>query len=182
MNCISGVRDSLLGVVGSNCPFLRVLNIANARNVTDDGIARIATGCPRLENLDLSWCSRVTDWSILKLSSGVPFLRSLRLSETRVTDVGLSEVWRGCRRLESMHLARCLHVTNTGVESTIAHCRIRLRSLNLASCEIVTDDYVCRLMHSCPVLKCRDVSMLPCREISDTLDCISRFRNVQVYF
>lgn len=182
MNCIGGVRDSLLDVIGAHCPFLRVLNIANARNVTDDGIAHVAKGCARLEVLDLSWCSRVTDWSILKIAQNMPYLRDLGLSETRVTDVGLAELTRCGRQLEALHLARCMYVTNTGVESIIAHCRNRLTSLNLASCENVTDYYVGRLISVCPALKCLDVSKLPCRVISDMLERVTASRDIQVYF
>lgn len=182
MNCMSGVRDSLLVVVGSNCPFLRVLKIANARNVTDDGVAHVTRGCPRIEVLDLSWCSRVTDWSILKIAHSSPHLRDLRLSETRVTDVGLSEVARCCKRVDVLHLARCMYVTSTGIGGIITHCGDRLKSVNLASCENVSDLYVERLILSCPALECLDVSKLPCREISGMLERITESRSIQVYF
>lgn len=186
MNCImqhhGGVRDSLLVVIGQNCPFLRILNIANARNVTDDGIAHVAKGCPRLEVLDLSWCSRVTDWSISKIAQNMPYLRELGLSETRVTDVGLSELTRCCTRLEALHLARCIYITDTGVESIITYCNTRLSSLNLASCQNVSDDYVERLIRICSMLKCLDVSKLPCRVISEMLERVTTSRDIQVYF
>lgn len=182
MNCISGVRDSLLDVIGQNCPYLRVLNIANGRNVTDEGIAKVASGCPRLEFLDLSWCGKVTDWAISKIAMNMPNLRDVGLSETRVTDVGISELTRCCNKLEALHLARCINISVHGVESIIRYCRERLASLNLASCQNVTDDYVERLIQECPALECLDVSKLPCRNISDMLARLTEGRNIQVYF
>lgn len=182
LNCINGVRDSLLLVIGQNCPYLRVLNIANGRSVTDEGIAHIASGCPRLEVLDLSWCSRVTDWAILKIATNMPNLRDVGLSETRVTDVGISELTKWCGKLEALHLARCINISNDGVESVIRHCSERLTSLNLASCQSVSDDYVERLISECPALTCLDVSKLPCRTISEMLDRLTASRDIQVYF
>lgn len=182
MNCISGVRDSLLEVIGQNCPYLTVLNIGNARHVTDDGVAHIARGCPRLEVLDLSWCGRVTDWSILKIAQNMPHLRDVGLSETRVSDAGISELTRCCNKLEALHLARCVYISNTGVESIITHCKNRLRSLNLASCQSVSDHYVEVLIEVCPRLTCLDVSKLPCRMISEMLERVTQSRDIQVYF
>lgn len=182
INCISGVRDSLLEVIGSNCPYLKVLNIANARNVTDDGVSHIANGCHFLEALDLSWCGKVTDWSILKIAQNIKNLREVGLSETRVTDVGIQELTRACSKLEALHLARCIYVTNRSVESIMRYCKSRLRSLNLASCQSVSDDYVEELIKFCPSLKCLDVSKLPCRMISEMLERETATRDIQVYF
>eukprot|EP00178_Gracilaria_changii_P000522 TRINITY_DN1063_c0_g1_i2.p1 TRINITY_DN1063_c0_g1~~TRINITY_DN1063_c0_g1_i2.p1 ORF type:complete len:335 (-),score=23.25 TRINITY_DN1063_c0_g1_i2:1039-2043(-) len=182
MNCISGVRDSLLEVIGQNCPYLRVLNIANGRNVTDEGITNIANGCPRLQVLDLSWCSRVTDWSVTKIAAKVPNLRDVGLSETRVSDIGIAELTRCCSKLEVLHLARCMNVTNNSVDSIIRYCSKRLTSLNLASCAQVTDPYVEKLISRCESLVCLDISKLPCRTISDMLERFTTGRNLQVYF
>eukprot|EP00177_Eucheuma_denticulatum_P000220 GFKZ01000379.1.p1 GENE.GFKZ01000379.1~~GFKZ01000379.1.p1 ORF type:complete len:431 (-),score=22.78 GFKZ01000379.1:1118-2410(-) len=182
MNCISGVRDSLLEVIGQNCPYLRILNIANARNVTDEGIAHIAKGCPRLEGLDLSWCGKVTDWSISKIAFSMKDLVDVGLSETRVTDVGISDLTKGCSKLEALHLARCIYITNRGVDSIITQCSERLTSLNLASCQHVSDDYVEKLIQVCPKLKCLDVSKLPCRVISEMLERETASRDIEVYF
>lgn len=182
MNCISGVRDSLLEVIGQNCPYLRVLNIANGRSVTDEGVARIASGCPRLEVLDLSWCSKITDWSISKIANRVPKLRVIGLSETHVTDSGISELTRCCSQLEVLHLARCENITNHSVDTIILRCRTRLTSLNLASCELVTDNYVEKLISMCQALTCLDVSKLPCRTISEMLGRLTMDRKIEVYF
>lgn len=182
MNCISGVRDSLLKVIGQNCPFLRVLNIANARNVTDEGVTHMTRGCVRLEVLDLSWCLRISDYSVLRIAENLPHLRELGLSETRVTDIGMSELTRCCTRLQILHLARCVYITDTGVDSIISHCQKRLISLNLATCELVSDQFVERLIRECPKLKSLDVSKLPCREISGMLDQITNARDIEVYF
>lgn len=182
MNCISGVRDKLLFIIGQNCPFLRVLNIANARNVSDEGIANIARGCTRLEVLDLSWCLRVTDCAISTIASNMRGLREVGLSETRVTDAGIAELTRWCTKLEALHLARCMNISNDGVKSIIKQCGPRITSLNLASCQNVTDDHVERLIAECESLSCLDVSKLPCRDISEMLERLTASRNIQVYF
>lgn len=182
MNCISGLRDSLLSSIGQNCPYLRVLNIANGKNITDEGVAGIAKGCPKLEVLDLSWCVRVTDWAVTTIVSNVPGLRDIGLSETRVTNAGVSDLTRGCKKLEAIHLARCINISDSGVESIITQCGSRLKSLNLASCQNVSDTYVERLIGECPSLNCLDVSKLPCRKISDMLHRLTATREIQVYF
>ncbi|CAN8066446.1 unnamed protein product [Agarophyton chilense] len=182
MNCISGVRDSLLEVIGQNCPYLRVLNIANGRYVTDEGITSIANGCPRLQVLDLSWCSKVTDWSVTKIAAKMPNLRDVGLSETRVSDIGIAELTRCCSKLQVLHLARCMNVTNNSVDSIIRYCSKRLTSLNLASCSQVTDPYVEKLITMCQSLSCLDVSKLPCRTISEMLERFTTGRDIQVYF
>lgn len=182
LNCIGGIRDSLLEVIGQNCPRLRVLNIANARNVTDDGVAALAKGCSKLEVLDLSWCFKVTDWAISKIALSMPALREAGLSETRITNFGVSELTRNCSQLDALHLARCVRVSNEGVQDIIAHCRERLTTLNIASCHNITDEYVGHLIRFCPNLACLDVSKLPCRNIADMLQKIASVRNIQVYF
>lgn len=182
LNCIEGIRDSLLEVIGLNCPRLRVLIIANARNVTDDGVAALANGCRRLEMLDLSWCCKVTDWAICKVAAAMPRLREIGLSETRVTNLGIADLTRNCSRLEALHLARCVRVSDEGAESIIRYCSSRITTLNIASCHSVTDECVERLIHSCPKLVCLDVSKLPCRLITDMLARVVAVRSIQVYF
>lgn len=182
MNCIGGLRDSLLSIIGQNCPYLRVLNIANGKHITDEGVAHIAKGCPKLEVLDLSWCVRVTDGAVSTIANNVPEIKDIGLSETKVTNVGLIDLTRGCSKLEAIHLARCIHVTDDGVDSIITHCSPRLKSLNLASCEDVSDRSVERLIKECPNLECLDVSKLPCRKISGMLERLTASRNIQVYY
>ena len=182
LNCINGMRDSLLEAIGQNCPYLKVLNIANGRSITDDGIEFIAEGCPRLEVLDLSWCVRVTDWAVSKIAANMRNLRELGLSETRVTDLAISELAQGCSKLEAIHLARCAHISDIGVQNIIRHCSQRLTSLNLASCQNVSDVFVEKLIEECPKLTCLDVSKLPCRPITGILERLTKSRDIQVYF
>lgn len=182
MNCISGLRDSLLLSIGQNCPYLRVLNIANGKNISDEGVSHIAKGCPRLEVLDLSWCVRISDWAVCTIASHLPNLKEIGLSETKVTNNGLSELMRGCPKLEDIHLARCTSVNDVGVENIIAGCGARLKSLNLASCQNVSDKLVERLLTDCPLLNCLDVSKLPCRTLSPMLERLPSTRKIEVYF
>jgi F-box-like len=182
LNNIAGVRDSLLEVIGKNCPRLRVLSIANARNVSDEGVSHIAKGCPLLQVLDMSWCCKVTDWAIAKVANAMPRLREVGLSETRVTDYGVAELTTKCRKIESVHLARCVSVSNKGAECIIRYCSERLTTLNLASCHSVTDDCVERLITVCPKMICLDVSKLPCRALAPMLERVAAVRDIQVYF
>lgn len=182
IRCISKVRDSLLEALGANCPYLKVLNIADARNVTDDGLKHIAKGCPRLEVLDLSWCRKISDWAVTKMARQLPKLREVGLSETKVSDHGIAELARNCKQLEILHLARCIDITDSGVDRIIQHCSERLTSLNLASCHNVSDGYVERLINECPKLHTLDVSKLPCRAITDMLQELEKTRKLDVYF
>lgn len=182
MNCITGLRDSLLSFIGQNCPCLRVLNIANGKNISDEGVTHIAKGCPRLQVLDLSWCGRVSDWGVSTIASHLPNLREIGLSETKVTNAGLSELVRGCPKLEHIHLARCTAINDFGVENIITSCGSKLKSLNLASCQNVSDSLVERLLNECPSLSCLDVSKLPCRTLSPMLDRLPLSRKIEVYF
>lgn len=182
LNCIGGIRDSLLEVIGQNCPRLRVLNIANARNVTDDGVASLAKGCTKLELLDMSWCIKITDLGVSRVAHAMPKLREVGLSETRVTNGGITELTRNCGELEALHLARCVQIANDGAESIMKFCGRRLTTLNIASCHNVTDECVEQLIRECPRLHCLDVSKLPCRAISKMLEEIVQVRDLQVYF
>lgn len=182
ITCITDVLDSLLKTIGQGCPFLRVLNIGNAKDVSDEGIGYIVRGCPRLEVLDLSWCGRITDISVLKIAQDIPYLCEVGLSETLVSDAGVSEVVRRCCRLEKISLAGCSNISNTAVGNIVTHCKTRLTYLNLASCKSVTDEYVEVIVEACPRLIYLDVVEKPGRMISMMVERVTRQRDIQIYF
>ena len=66
------INDQSLAVLARRCPSLRVLEIAHAGDVTDEGVIDLGRTCRRLERLNLWGCNKVTFSAVNSLQlSGV---------------------------------------------------------------------------------------------------------------
>ncbi|KAJ3037014.1 hypothetical protein HDV00_002147 [Rhizophlyctis rosea] len=129
-------RDvKLLAEFLSTQPCLRHLNLAAATGlVTDETCRAIGARLHELETLDLSECQRVTD-------------------------VGMVEVARGCRRLVDVNLKGCTELSDETVKAFVGVGEggkgmakggdSKLRSLNLGLCHKITDVSVTLLADLC---------------------------------
>ncbi|XP_071693618.1 F-box/LRR-repeat protein 14-like [Rutidosis leptorrhynchoides] len=82
------------------------------KQLEDPGLSVLSNTCPFLTDLTLSYCTFITDagLSCLALCSN---LSSLKLNFTpRITGCGIFSVVVNCKNLKSLHLVRCLNVTN----------------------------------------------------------------------
>eukprot|EP00188_Purpureofilum_apyrenoidigerum_P002404 Plantae.Rhodophyta-Purpureofilum_apyrenoidigerum.ctg2489.p1 GENE.Plantae.Rhodophyta-Purpureofilum_apyrenoidigerum.ctg2489~~Plantae.Rhodophyta-Purpureofilum_apyrenoidigerum.ctg2489.p1 ORF type:complete len:406 (-),score=38.05 Plantae.Rhodophyta-Purpureofilum_apyrenoidigerum.ctg2489:688-1905(-) len=179
LNCCKGIRTGMLSCIADHCPKLKHLNIANSRYITDYAVCYLVSKCCELEVLDLSWCTRINGKSLNAIAEKLPKLRKLGLSETQATNSGLLKVVRSCIHLEELLLARC-SIGDLGAAIIARHCKNSLKTLNLASCEDLSDTAVRVLISKCKALTTLDVSRLPCRQINDFLEELPR--QITVYY
>jgi hypothetical protein len=106
--------EALAQLVGEivACPAISGLNLAENRNVTNEGIASLSQ-LHWLTELNLSSCA-VTNEGLTHLK-GLSRLSRLDLSYcNRITDMGIKTL-RGLRNLTYLSLQGCVKVTNGGV-------------------------------------------------------------------
>jgi len=181
LTCCNGIRDTLLNMLGTYCHKLRELNLTSATYVTNDGLRELVKRCRRLERLDLSWCTKIGDGAVIPIAENLENLVEIGLSETHLTNRGLMRLVERCRKLQIIHLARCLRISDDGIESIEANLSGTLTQLNLASCHEVNDSAIVSLMSKCRLLKCLDVSKLPCRELTEALKTFAEPLGIQVF-
>ncbi|GAB2271090.1 hypothetical protein Dimus_005939 [Dionaea muscipula] len=99
--------DSGLKVLASGCPSLRKLVLVNASEV---GLSFVAKECETIQELGIHWCNDMS----LKGVSGFRNLQILKLVgsvnglyDSVVTDIGLTFLAQGCRRLVKLELSGC---------------------------------------------------------------------------
>lgn len=179
--CISGVRDSLLIQVASNCRGLRELNLSNARAITDEGVTALSEHCSHMRILNLNWCGKLTDLSVAKCARAMSHLTDIALNETRVGDPGVVELASRCSALRALHVARCADLSDYSIRIVISRLATTLEEINVASCHAVSDDCVLNMLNTCRKLRIADLSKLPSRPIAPLLEELTA-RNVQVFF
>jgi len=72
------VTDQALAYISVNCPELRMLQLCECTEVTDDGLRALANGCSKISEIDLTGTS-VSDKGVAYLKSKCPRVMSLRL-------------------------------------------------------------------------------------------------------
>ncbi|KAK9742784.1 hypothetical protein RND81_03G197300 [Saponaria officinalis] len=171
-----GLIDSGLKLIGDGCPNLRKLSLVNA---SEEGLRFVAEGCVTLQELEVHCCedmvlrciSKFRNLQILKLGGCVE-----GLYESIVSDIGLTILAQGCRRLVKLELigcggsydgikaigqccqmleelAFCGHKMDGGWLSALSYCG-NLKTLRLQSCATID---VCpgpdEHLGSCPTLE-----------------------------
>ncbi|KAL9234367.1 hypothetical protein vseg_009247 [Gypsophila vaccaria] len=172
----SELIDSGLKVIGDGCPNLRKLSLVNASEV---GLRYVAEGCVTLQELEVHCCEDMVLRSISKFGN----LQILKLSgcveglyECVVSDIGLTILAQGCRRLVKLELIGCggsydgvkaigqccqmleeltfcEHKMEGGWLSALSYC-VNLKTLRLQSCGTIDacpgpDEH----LGSCPTLE-----------------------------
>ncbi|KAH9627465.1 hypothetical protein KSS87_006156 [Heliosperma pusillum] len=165
-----------LKVIGNGCPNLRKLSLVNA---SEKGLGFVAECCVMLQELEVHCCedmvlrsvSKFKNLQILKLSCCVE-----GLYESMVSDIGMTILAQGCRRLVKLELSGCegsydgikavgqccqmleeltvsRHRMDGGWLSALSFCG-NLKTLRLQSCESID---VCpgpdEHLGSCPALE-----------------------------
>ena len=187
MRCLCAGISAVPGLISSPCPCLR--RPPPVPGISNEGISHLAA-LPRLRALKLGWCSlgesgaesiaSLTGLTSLDLHS-CPGLRDAALFKLRrlpalhrlslrgcvgVSDIGLAALARQLQRqLLELDLTGChKNVSDAGLASL--RC-MRLRSLELAHCEAVSDAGL-ELLLSGPVG--RSLQRLDCRDCSQLTD------------
>ncbi|KAK9757807.1 hypothetical protein RND81_01G187300 [Saponaria officinalis] len=99
--------DNGLKLIGIGCPNLRRLSVVNA---SEEGLGFVAESCVTLQELEVFCCgdmvlrsiSKFRNLQILKLSGSVE-----GLYDSVVSDIGLTILAQGCRRLVKLELSGC---------------------------------------------------------------------------
>ena len=112
--------------------------------VTDRGVLTLAQSCPQLFSLTLTQCAQLTNVSLLQLADS-PAAASLSFLSFslchRIDDRGLSYLINSCSRLQTLHTAQCLGVTDRTLLFIARRARdapsaAALRQLDLFRCPI----------------------------------------------
>jgi len=154
------------------CPGLRLLCMA-AASLTDEGVAAVAYGCPQLQQLRLPYCRQVTSFALqqfrLRPRAGAQPLGQLEaLDLTRclaVGDDGVLALLTLCPPLASVNLSSCEDVTDAAVVALAAHSARSLEQLNVSKCTRLSDDALLAVASSCARLQ--ELRLYNCPGITD---------------
>ncbi|GFS34841.1 hypothetical protein Acr_00g0036400 [Actinidia rufa] len=119
--------------------------------VTDEGIGEILKSCPVLTHLKIFWLGvsnvfeRYSEHSIVNL-------KSLEACGTKINDEAMANIGNRCPCLRYLDISYCKGVTNNGVMEVVRNCK-RIREINLNRCENVSANILPQMMFSRPSLK-----------------------------
>lgn len=120
-----------------------------------DGLCEAIATCANLESLDMFWGS-ISDIGLCQIAKGCKKLQSLRASHCeKATDIGIKAVTSSCD-LHSLDITRLQGIRDFACKA-IANCP-NLRRLNIAGCHEVTDDGLRFIAEGCPNLNSLDIS------------------------
>eukprot|EP00871_Galdieria_phlegrea_P004386 jgi/Galph1/4949/GphlegSOOS_G3620.1 len=181
---ISFTKCNLQALSKLNCKCLVELILQGVADVDDETIEFLSPRLSMLEKLDLSWCPRISNRSLFSIALNCHNLKEIGLSETKISDEGLCELLRSCRKLHSIQISRCSLVHNAVIEMIVRDhlLKKRLTCIDLSSCHRITDSVVNQLLMTCKNLRFVDVSKLPCRRIScPTISALRRRQDWKEY-
>ncbi|CAK7312243.1 F-box/LRR-repeat protein 2 [Vulpes lagopus] len=196
-SCVSITNSSLKGI-SEGCRNLEYLNLSWCDQITKDGIEALVRGCRGLKALLLRGCTQLEDEALKHIQNYCHELVSLNLQSCseccelvsnlnkfmRITDEGVVQICRGCRRLQALCLSGCsnltdasltalalncprLHITDSTLIQLSVHCP-KLQALSLSHCELITDDGILHLSNStCGHERLRVLELDNCLLITD---------------
>lgn len=131
---------------------LLMLNISNAKEVTDYGLTLIAHCSPELTSLNISGCSKISDIAIREVALSCKKLQDLNLSScTGIEGPGLVSLSDSCEFLTKINLSRCYSVKNWSLQKLFRGCT-RLEEIYISYNKEVTDEEIRVLAEHCPDL------------------------------
>jgi hypothetical protein len=130
-------------------PNLKLLELNNCYNLSEEGIAHVLRKCSNIRHLNLENCIGL---KLSEINFEVPELRVLNLSYTRVDDESLYVISKSCRGLLKLVLNNCCDVTEKGVKHVAKNCK-KLREISLRGCYRVDADVVGSIVSSRPSLR-----------------------------
>ena len=178
-----GVTDQTLMAIAQSCPKLRFINLPGT--ISDAGFIPLVDGCPSLITIEVSHCLHITDASLMVLGGGCKFLQSISLHFCeKVTDDGVS-AFMGCPNLRQIDLSCCSKITDTSLIALAHFCHLldtvilscchnisdkaisafalkgRLQTLDLYSCDNITDISLTSLAQFCTNLSFVNIRFCP---------------------
>ena len=138
--------------IAYGCPSLREAHFYMCKAMTTGAVHALASQCTELRSLDLTGCaSAVRDEEVRLILTSLPNLRVLNLGLCyRVTDAGIASAVSSAHHaplfsnIETLDLSGCCHLTDVSLRALGASA-VRLRHLNLAQLDAMTDDAIVAL-------------------------------------
>ncbi len=126
------VDQASFSSISEDCPNLISLNLSFNATIDTEVIQSIASNCPKIEDLDLSDCAEVDDNTIKVLATNSKNLQRLALDSSSITDQALFSLGDNASRLHTVELYSCEEITNSGVLYLAQHCP--LQKIDLTYC------------------------------------------------
>lgn len=154
----------------NNSSILRNLEIVGCENLTDASIRALSSYCSNLRSLNISFCKGISPHAFsVKTPSCILFPELAEIDLTRIlnmNDETVKQLTTRCPKLESINLSSCEEVTEVGIDALAKNCNTRLLECNLSNCPHVDDSSVVHLANHCPNL--RRVSLYNCHGVTDS--------------
>jgi hypothetical protein len=188
------LTEAFLVSLADCCPYIEQLEVRGV-GITEVGVTAFAARSPKLQQLRLEGGSiritstdsalatlpllraltkldlldvAVSDTDVLSFLSRCPQLHSLSLAGmTTITEVGMLEMAAQLPPLQSLYLGHCEGIITDQVLRAIAPRVASLRDLSLCSLSAVTDNGLCAMARSCPLLESIEAEEYDA-ELSDT--------------
>lgn len=160
------VGDESIIQLLSNLKHLRELRVAYCDLITDNAFLHIPHNktLDSLRILDLTDCGQITDDAVERIVKMAPRLRNLILAKCRnITDRAVNSITRLGKNLHNLHLGHCNHITDRAVRTLVQSCT-RIRYIDLACCQRLTDASVIQLAL---LPKLRRIGLVKCSNITD---------------
>jgi hypothetical protein len=142
------------------------LNIANAKEITNFGVAMIVRNNPNLLLLNVSGCSNVTDIALREIGMCCPRIESLSISSCQEIDgSGLGAIAESCRALLKLDISKCRKIENWSMKKIFYECKL-LEDVNVSYLGKIGDEEIRVLAQNCPNLIALHAAESP--YISDT--------------
>ena len=123
------------------------IDLSNCPNITDFGVFNLSRSCPWLTSISLSGCELVTDESAHYIAVKCNRLKFLYLSNTKVSDVGLTVISARTPWLVELDISNCIAVSDVGLVHLADRCEY-LELINVVNCQQVTETGIALLIQN----------------------------------
>ncbi|XP_058186207.1 uncharacterized protein LOC131303375 [Rhododendron vialii] len=145
------LTDQMLKNFGQVCPNLQFLDVSDCSYLTNSGIGEVLRRCPAITQLNINGLS-VSNIFGSYSDHSVVNLKTLRAEATQLNDKGMAMIRSRCRYLQYLDIERCCKVTDKGVMEVVRNCK-RLRDVLLGGCREVSHNILPEMELSRPSLR-----------------------------
>jgi F-box/leucine-rich repeat protein 14 len=142
LKCCKKISDAGLMML-TTMTELEEVNLTYCRNITDLGLLKFLRALPKLRSLCLAYCSSITDMSLLGIARCCPFIETLDVTQCNISDGGLQQLAKmpETMKLRDLNLTSCQNVTSVGL-SFLLRLTPQLKSVNVEDCTSLRVDEV----------------------------------------
>eukprot|EP00998_Keelungia_sp_KM082_P000253 NODE_102_length_2664_cov_51.614111_g98_i0.p1 GENE.NODE_102_length_2664_cov_51.614111_g98_i0~~NODE_102_length_2664_cov_51.614111_g98_i0.p1 ORF type:complete len:838 (+),score=246.01 NODE_102_length_2664_cov_51.614111_g98_i0:191-2515(+) len=156
------IGEGALEKIGSYCPNLKLLNLAQCVHVTDAAMIHIARNCSLLAYLNVSGCTQLTAASLKVVISSCKNLEVLCAFGIPTLDEGPGSAFQSlheCRTLRCINVSYCPHVSDAALISIAQYCP-SLQMLDISGCSRIGDVGLQAIGSKCSNLLCLIMKLL----------------------